>query len=224
MAIALSSKQAFEELERLDKLGKKPPFQFPAFLIETDYTDAFAYIIECVPWVNNIVPFMDRLIDQALEQSIHEMCSLLDRYKADGTQIFELMSDKQFILMGHRKAYNKMIPGRTPKGILPDLWKAYNNWLLAEIFWKAYIQSHNPSLKIQIKEHEFSKGALASMYNPDFRPLWAMKQAYAQYGAPAQGYAKDDIFVRPIAEWHIFIKKNGEVSPDLHPKKGSMAK
>jgi hypothetical protein len=209
MPIAWSTKDALNEFDRLIVLGKKPAFEFPAFIFETEYLELFAEIIEQVPEYSNIVPFMDQLIDQVLEESILENCRVLNKYKVDGTAIFELMAEKKLILTGVRKAYNKQVRAKSSKGLSIESWKAYNNWLLADIFWKALIQSYDAGFKINLKQDNYSKSALKTLKDPHYRPLWAMKQAYIEAGEPAHGYSNEDIFVRPIAEWYGLRKSSG---------------
>lgn len=202
MPIAWSTKEALAELDRLIVLAKKPAFEFPAFIFETDYLEFFAEIIEQSPEYSNVVPFMDRLIDQVLEGSILEISRVLNKYKVDGTAIFELMAEKKLILTGVRKGYNKLVRGKLSKGLRTESWKTYNNWLLADIFWKAFIQSYDAGFKIDLNQYNYSKSALKALKAPHYRPLMAMKQAYIEAGEPAHGFANEDIFIRPIAEWY----------------------
>jgi hypothetical protein len=209
MPIAWSTKKALDEFDRLIVLGKKPAFEFPAFILETEFLEFFAEIIEQAPEYSNIVPFMDQLIDKVLEESIFEICRVLNKYKVDGTTIFGLMAEKKLILTGVRKTYNKQVWGKSPKGLRTEPWNTYNNWLLAEMYWKALIQSYDPGFKLDLKQDNYSKSALKALKDPRYRPLWAMKQAFIEASEPAHGYANEDIFIRPIAEWYGLKKNSG---------------
>lgn len=213
MRISLSSAEALEEFRSLYYLGQKPGFMFPAFCIETEFIDFFFHIIAETPQRNNVVPFMNRLIDQALTESIDHICTILDRHKVDGTAIFELMEQKQFIQLGVKRAYNKQLPGKSPKGLTSPGWCAYNNWVLTEILWKAYLQSHHPDFRVTIVDQEDSDAPVDAFYSADFRPLWAMKHAYVvEAGRPISGSANTDIFIRPIREWYLYIKAHADVA------------
>ncbi len=210
MQISLSTNEALEELEFLLILGKKPRFKLPVFVIETDFIDFFAHILERAPKRRNVIPYMDRLIAQAFDESVAEICGMLNQNGVDGTTIFELISDKKLIPTGVRKAYNKKLEGKLRKGLGTGPWRTYNNWLLAGVFWKAFVQSHDPHFKIKIREHEWPKAATETFYDRDYKALWATKEAYVEAGEPKHGYANKDIFIRPHAEWHFFIQKTRE--------------
>src|SRR5436190_225911 len=142
MQIALSTTEALEELELLLILGKNPPFDLPAFIFETDFIDFFALILERMPETSNVVPLMDQLIAQNFKRSVAGIRGILDQNKADGAAIVKLISNKQLILTSARKAYNKKVPGKSRKGLEMGIWRMYNNWLLAGLLWKAFVQSH----------------------------------------------------------------------------------
>jgi len=217
MRISLSTAEALIELKTLYELGEKPGFVFPAFIIETEFIDFFFQMISQTPAKEDVVPFMNRLIERALTESINKIWTVLARHNADGTEIFELMQDKQLIPLRVKRAYNRKLPGKSPKGLVSPYWNAYNNWLLATILWKAYLRAHDPDFRLYNLEDEDSDAPLELLYSADYRPLWAMKQAFKEAGKPAHGSAKDDIFIRPIREWYVYIKEHDQVAlPKMH--------
>ncbi|OQP59118.1 hypothetical protein A3860_38785 [Niastella vici] len=213
MRISLSSSEALAELKSLFDLGEKPGFEFPAFNIETEFIDFFFQIISNTPTRDNVVPFMNRLIERALAESINNIWTVLAHQKADGTEIFELMKGKQLICLRVKRSYNRNVPGKSPKGLISPYWNAYNNWLLAHIFWKAYLQAHDPDFRVINVECEDSDAPVETLYSADFKPLWAMKQAYIAARRPTGG---SDIFIRPIAEWYLYRRVHrNEVLPKM---------
>jgi hypothetical protein len=209
MQIALSRKNALEELKLLLEVGRKPAFDYPAFVIEIDFIDMFIHMTKWSPDLPDIIPFIETLIARALEESIVDLIEVLKLHKVDDNGIFEMASNKQLILTGVRKAYNRKIPGKAPKGLGTEPWKTYNNWVLAQLFWKAIVQSYDPSFKVRVIESDWSGSAIETFYDPVYRPLWAMKQAYAEAGSPSHGNSNDDIFMRAIAEWFLYLQKKG---------------
>ena len=209
MQIALSTTEALEDLELLLVLGKNPPFDFPAFIFETDFIDFFALILERMPETGNVVPLMDKLIARNLDESVVAINEILTQNKVADTAIAALLSNKQLILTSVRKAYNRKARGKSRKGLGPRPWRMYNNWLLAGIFWKAYLQSYDPKFKVNIDEYEDAEIPVETLLDPNLRPLWVMKQAFAEAGSPSHGSANKDIFINPLAEWYLFLKNYG---------------
>jgi hypothetical protein len=208
MQIALSTTEALEELELLLILGKTPPFDFPAFIFETDFIDFFALILERMPETSNVVPLMDQFIAKNYKRSVAEIRGILNQNKADGAAIVKLISNKQLILTSVRKAYNKKV-GKLRNGLGAGPWRAYNNWLLAGLLWKAFVQSHDPAYKVTITEYEDTGLPMETFDDPNLRALWAMKQTFAQVGRPTHGNANGDVFIHPLAEWYLFLKNQG---------------
>lgn len=217
MQISLSTTEALTELKALYHLGQKPGFICPSFNIETEFIKFYFYIIDETPKSDNVVPFMNRLIDQALTESTNHICSILEKHKkVDGTEIFNLMQEKQFITLGVKKAYNKQVPGKSPKGFTSPFWNTYNNWLLADIFWKAYVQAHDPELKVTIVVQEDSDAPVEALYSADFKPLWIMKQAYIEDGPKYTESTNDDIYISPLREWFAYIKEHPGLTLPKH--------
>ncbi|WP_133054529.1 hypothetical protein [Niastella populi] len=187
-------------------LGKHPSFRFPAFCIETEFIVLFTHIIDRSGNRNNVVPFLDALIKKAFEQSVDEISDLLDEHNISGAAIFSLICEKKLIRNREKKALHKKLPGKA-KNLVDSYVNGYNNWLLAHILWKAYIQSHDPDYSFGIPKGEDAPSSEAFLYDPQYKPLWALKQAYIEAGRPTHGHAGDDIFIRPIAAWYQLQKK-----------------
>jgi len=213
----LSTESALDELTFLFELGERPGFEYPAFCIETQFIDVFVLMLKRAPEREHIVPFMNNLLKGALRESIDQVCHLLDQYKVDGSEIHELMRERKLLRNRVRRTYNKKLQVKSPKGLTIDHCNAYNNWLLAIAFWKAYLLSHDPEFIVEPAEDEYSDTPVEAFFGSELRPLWAMKQAYLNAGRPLHGTALDDISIRPHREWYIYSQKLE--NPALHQQR-----
>src|SRR5688572_16503601 len=117
MPISLTSNKALLELDVLLNLGKRPPFRFPAFYIETEFIDLFTQIIDQSEKINNVVPYMNTLINRAFEQSVDNICNLLDAHKIKGIEIFSLMGEMKLISNREKKPIHHTLQDKTAQGL-----------------------------------------------------------------------------------------------------------
>ncbi|OQP59117.1 hypothetical protein A3860_38780 [Niastella vici] len=220
MVFSLSRKQALGELQSILEKWNTPPLKHQGFLMELWFLDFFAYIIERMPDTDNIIPEVEKTIELALKESFLQICRVLDKHNTiDGSEIFNLMTDNEFVLSNVRKAYNKKIVEKSPKGLRRTDWIAYNNWLLTSIYWKAFIWSHDPGFQIDTTDEECWRREAESLFHKDYKPLAAMRQAFFNSGNPYVGFDGNRICVRPEIEWHRFMKKRNtsiEHTPETH--------
>lgn len=201
MPIRLSTTHALQKLESLLTLDNDPGFLSYAFCIEAEFIDLFAQIIERNAKRNNVIPFMTALIRRYFEQSVDQICGVLDQHKIDGVEIFSLMCEKNLIRNHAKKKLNKKLSGKAVKNLVDTYINAYNNWLLAGILWKAFVQSYDPDFKVKIIEDKDAKAPTEICSGTNYRPLWAMKMACLEAGDPSHGSGDEDIFIRPLKEW-----------------------
>ena len=208
MPIRLSSTEALQKLESLHTLGNDPGFLFPAFCVETEFITLFAHIIEENPIRNNIIPLVGTFINKAFERSIDQVFDILDEHKITGVQILSLMCQKKLIRNREKKELSKTLRGKAAKSSMDTYLNAYNNWLLAAILWKAYVRSHDPGYGVHITKEEDSDAPAETFNDPNYRPLWVMKQAcLGEAGDPTHGSGNEDIFIRPLREWYRLTKQ-----------------
>lgn len=202
-----SKKQALEELQSICKKWEQPPFPSPGFLQELRFLDFFVLMIAHLPNSTNIVPQIEEIIEHALKDSFMQICRVLNEHKeTDGSEIFNLAAENEFIPISVIKSYNKNVEGKSPKGLRRTDWIAYNTWLLTSVFWKAFIDSHDPDFQLDIHVDEYPETPDEILLQDDYKPLWAMRQAYKATGINI-GFNGDRICVRPHEEWHRFMNK-----------------
>ena len=214
MAISLTKEEALQELQHLKETWKAPPFDYPTFCPELEYVSFFIYLLIKVSGAgaNNIVPFVSRHFEQGLDEAFTRICRILDRHRADGSGIYNLMEERKFILRGVKRSYNRKVPGKSPKGLTYDEWESYNNWLAADIMWNGFIEGHDPEFKVSISKEEDIDIPVEDLLCPDYRPLWAMKQAFDKAGRPTSGNELDSVYLRPIGFWVQYMKREKGLS------------
>ncbi len=202
-----SKKQALEELQFFLKKWEHPPFPSPSFHQELYFLDFFAFLIERMPGTGDIIPAVEEMIELALKNSFLQICRVLNKHEeADGSEIFNLASENKFLTISVMKAYNRKVMGKSPKGLRRTDWIAYNTWLLASVFWKAFKDSYHSDVQLYIPVDEYPETPHEVLLQADYKPLWAMRLAYKSAGIYI-GFDGDYITVRPHAEWYRFLKQ-----------------
>jgi len=209
MGIVLTKKEALEELIYLKETWKKPPFTYPAFCVELDYVDFFIFMLKSfrTAETNNIVPFVSSHFEQGFDAAFLKICRILDQHSADGSDIYSLMSERKFIIRKDKRNYNRKVPGKCPKGLKNDEWEGYNNWLATTIMWNGFIEAHDPDYSVYISQEEDIETSIKDLLNPDYKPLWGMKQSYYAAGRPCIGWTPDCVTLRPLSSWIMYMKQ-----------------
>jgi hypothetical protein len=209
MTAILTKKEALEELIFLRETWENPPFEYPVFSYEIWFADFFILMLRTLPirHSNNIAQVVKDYFEAAFEASFLRVCRILDNHKADGTGIYNLISERKFILRIEKRNYNRKVAGKCPKGLTNKPWRDYNNWLAASIMWNGFIEAHDPEYRICISQNEDVQTPIEVLLRPEYKPLWGMKQSYESAGHPFDGGELDAIDLRPHDIWLQHIRK-----------------
>lgn len=183
MSLNLTKIDVCETLSSTLRRWKYPPFiTIPTFYIEAWFADSFLYFFAHIPVdsYTNVVPFINQKFEEGVNTSFKNICRVLDQNKADGTEIFELMNDRQFISRQHRLKYNRQITGKGPRGLKKMEWDNYNNSLLAMKYWEGFLLSQKTGFQIWLPCE--SEGPIELFLNQDTKPLWGMQKSTDEMG------------------------------------------
>ncbi len=191
-----------------------PPCQtYPCFLNETWYAECFLFYLSRlkIDLHKDVVPLITGHFKKALDRSFLEICKVLDQHPPDGTKIFEILCEEKFILRKDRRAYNCQVPGKTPKGLKTEEWEEYNHWLLANLYWKGFLLSHEQGFQIILPEDV--EGPIELFLADETKPLWGMRITAQEAGTAIMGGDGDCIRVHPYASlesYFGYLKENGK--------------
>lgn len=192
---------------------EKRPFKFPRFIVELEYINFFSLFIKEIPARknDNIEPIVEHYLEEPLEKAIKQICLLMDRNTANGTAIWNIISERRLILRRDQRMYNKQVPGKAPKGITQSYWMDYNHWALALAFWKGVLDSQNPDFRVIITSSliEDSEDPIEVLLANEYKPLWGMWAAFNALGRPLISTGNDSysINVLPYAAWSRYKEK-----------------
>lgn len=154
------------------------------FMVESLYLKFFVQLASCIPQPadGNILLAIQNLNENSCKDSIVKICKVLEQNSVDGSFIWELINDERLILRKELRRYNHQIPGKSPKGIITELWHDYNHWLTARQLWLGFQNSLLPTYRLTIP---FDIGSdLRKIFAPEIRPLWGMYDGYSELGRP----------------------------------------
>lgn len=209
MKESLTKNEVIDIFKYTNEVYKNSRPKIPSFVVESKYSEYFYEWIKWIPVSNyaNIVPVVKELIETYHNEKRRQILKVLDQNKVDGSFIYELIEGERLLLRKDQKRYNRQIPGRMPKGILREIWHDYNHWLLAVVFWDGFINSLQPSFKVNIPLN--ARDDISILLMPELKPLWGMWNAYRELGSPlCTSYNEGNaIFVNPWGPLLDYRKK-----------------
>jgi len=89
----------------------KMPLKFPRFIVELEYINFFSLLIKEIPAAkdDNIGPIVEHYLEGPLEKAIKQICLLMDQHTANGTAIWDIISERRLILRRDQRIYNKQV-------------------------------------------------------------------------------------------------------------------
>lgn len=181
----------------------------PAFFIESLYVDFF---IGFVKWVKiaedrNFILFVQQHLEKPLHDATMQICRIISEPSADGSAIWNFVNASRIILRRDQQQYNRQLSGKSPKGIICELWHEYNHWLIAVNLWKGFVTSLQPSFSVVVPTD--SDEPIEKLLAPAIKPLWGMWEAYNDLGRPllAMENIGDSINVKPYVSFVKYKKQ-----------------